>query len=123
MQNWLMLANTRIASGRFEDALQDVDRAIAQEPENAMAHCIRGIALKSLDRSAEALNSYWTALSLDPSNIIVVNNMGILQWGSEDQKKRFLIACQNALKATNKNYTLRSLSALIKNCSLEKQRY
>lgn len=78
MQNWLTLAGVQIASGRFEDALQSSDRAIDREPENAMAHCSRGIALQSLRRVEEALQSYRTALSIDSSNIIAANNLGML---------------------------------------------
>jgi len=78
MQNWFMIATTHIANCRFEDALQNIDRAIEQKPENAMAHCIRGIALKSLHRPAEALDSYRMALSVDPSNLIAANDLGIL---------------------------------------------
>ena len=78
MQNWFTLANSQVSNGRFEDALQTIDRAIAQEPNNSIAHCFRGIALDSLRRQEEALNSYRTALSLDPSNIIASNQLGIL---------------------------------------------
>jgi predicted O-linked N-acetylglucosamine transferase (SPINDLY family) len=81
MQNWLALAGAQIAGGRFDDALLSSERVIDQEPENAMAHCVRGIALQSLRRTEEALQSYRMALALDASNIIAANNLGLLLHG------------------------------------------
>lgn len=53
--------------GQVEAALQDFDKAIAAQPGFALAHNNRGRALALLRRQQEALDSFETALSLDPA--------------------------------------------------------
>ncbi len=53
-------------NGRYAQALQDCENVIAQQPENALAYCMRGYAHKGLNHPTQALADFTKALSLDP---------------------------------------------------------
>lgn len=52
--------------GRWDEALECYDRALAMEPDVAAFHSNRGNALRNLGRAAEALASLERAIGLDP---------------------------------------------------------
>ncbi|MEV4672479.1 MULTISPECIES: tetratricopeptide repeat protein [Actinomadura] len=62
-------AVSAIGSGRFEDALRDLDEAIRLRPAYATAHHWRGIALTDSGRPAEALAAFEEAIRLNPSDV------------------------------------------------------
>ena len=69
-----MLTNRAVALhalGRYEEALQGVENALAIEPRLANAHLTRGHILAKLDRHDEATESYERARSLDPKSVSV----------------------------------------------------
>ncbi|MEM9379992.1 MAG: tetratricopeptide repeat protein [Planctomycetota bacterium] len=55
-----------LAAGRNEDALVELGRALADDPEDAVAHGLRGLALLDLERLDEALESAERAVGADP---------------------------------------------------------
>lgn len=55
------------ASGKAEEALRLVDAAIAHDPNQAVAHCKRGLILKSACRWAEALAAFERGIELQPT--------------------------------------------------------
>ncbi|MEU8122280.1 tetratricopeptide repeat protein [Spirillospora sp. NPDC049024] len=57
-------------SGRFQDALPELDEAVRLRPEYAEAHRLRGIALSGTGRHAEALAAFDQALQLNPSDAL-----------------------------------------------------
>jgi tetratricopeptide (TPR) repeat protein len=59
-------AQELFASGRLAEALACIDRALAIDPDNAVVHANRGIALVALCRLPEALASFDRALDLKP---------------------------------------------------------
>lgn len=59
-------AQKLFASGRLAEALACIDRALAIDPDNALVHANRGIALAALCRLPEALVSFDRALDLKP---------------------------------------------------------
>jgi tetratricopeptide (TPR) repeat protein len=64
---------------RYGDALEDLDRAIAAEPERIEAHVFRAAALRHLDRQSEALLAVERALSLSAENAEALLERGILR--------------------------------------------
>lgn len=61
------LAVTRLFEGEsYNNALGDIDRAIARGPEIAPGHAMRAAILLALDRDNDALAAADTALGLDP---------------------------------------------------------
>ena len=62
--------------GKFEEALELYERAIARDDNFAQAHSNRGNALQRLKRFADAEPSYRRALELMPSFADAWNNLG-----------------------------------------------
>ncbi len=54
-------ANQCVAVGRFEEALKIYDQIIKQLPDSAELHLLRGHALKTIDRSEDAISAYQQA--------------------------------------------------------------
>jgi tetratricopeptide (TPR) repeat protein len=59
-------AQALFASGRLDEALACIDQALAIDPDNAVIHANRGIALVALCRLPEALASFDKAVGLKP---------------------------------------------------------
>jgi tetratricopeptide (TPR) repeat protein len=55
-----------VESGRFRQALEELDRAIEEDPQYPMAHFVRGYALDGLDRTADARDAFLAAAELSP---------------------------------------------------------
>ncbi len=53
-------------TGQYEQALKDCETVILQQPDNAMAYCMRAYAHKGLNHTTQALADFTKALSLDP---------------------------------------------------------
>jgi tetratricopeptide (TPR) repeat protein len=52
---------------QYEFAIQDYDSALRLEPDNAQARHFRGVALRGLDRDAEALQDFNESITLSPN--------------------------------------------------------
>ena len=63
-------------AGKFSEALQSYDQAIALSPGNANAFNNRGNVLQALNRFEEALASYEAAIALKPDHANAFNNRG-----------------------------------------------
>ncbi|MBT3428691.1 MAG: tetratricopeptide repeat protein [Gammaproteobacteria bacterium] len=59
-------ANQCVAVGRFEEALGIYTRLLNQAPNDATLHLLKGHALKTIDRSAEAIEAYRSAYLARP---------------------------------------------------------
>lgn len=55
-----------IASGQYQKAITDLDKVIANQPDNALAHYLRGQALEKLGSRNDAIQAYETASLLAP---------------------------------------------------------
>jgi predicted O-linked N-acetylglucosamine transferase (SPINDLY family) len=66
--------------GRFDEALQSYDAALAVAPDYAAALNNRGNVLRGLRRNDEALESYNRALAREPDNVETLYNRGNMQW-------------------------------------------
>jgi len=62
------LAEVSFEKARYEEAVQWAMQAVRRAPKVARYHALLGDSYFKLFRSAEAANSYRTALSLDPNN-------------------------------------------------------
>jgi superkiller protein 3 len=63
--------------GRYEEALQAIDKALELNPDNSYAWNNKGIALRNLGRHEEALQAYDKALELNPDYSNAWYNKGI----------------------------------------------
>lgn len=59
--------------------LADLDKAISLEPDNAYRYSSRAYILDALGDTAGAVNDYLKAIELDPSDLVALNNLGILE--------------------------------------------
>jgi len=83
--------------GRFEQALENFELAIAEQPENGSAHLWMGRSLAELERDQEAVEALHKALDLDPTQAEMVDNTLGSYWS-----KRYnsgLASFMNALKS------------------------
>jgi tetratricopeptide (TPR) repeat protein len=61
---------------RFDEAVNYIERALAEMPDDAQAHSNLGLALKDLNRPEEAARHFHDSLKLVPNNPRVYNNLG-----------------------------------------------
>jgi exonuclease VII small subunit len=62
--------------GQFETALENFERVLALQPDNAMVHYNRGVVLQKLKRPEDALASYDRAITIHPACAEAYNNRG-----------------------------------------------
>lgn len=67
------------AMGRYAEALEDLNHAIATDPHRAEAFVFRAAALRHLDRAEDAQRDIQRALELDPRNAEAFLERGILR--------------------------------------------
>jgi tetratricopeptide (TPR) repeat protein len=65
-EGWYELGNVHLATGKFESALQDYNRALQMDPQNATYCAYAGKALSKLNRHAEAVQLYRQAIQMQP---------------------------------------------------------
>jgi Putative Zn-dependent protease, contains TPR repeats len=77
-------------AGEDTEALAYLDRVLASNPRHAMAWCVKGNCLDSLDRCEEALDAYDRALQIDPDDSDTWFNRGLTlrKMGREKESKR-----------------------------------
>lgn len=69
--------------GRFDAALQFVERALAGSPGIAQLHFHRAELLAALRRNAAAVKAYQQALAIDPNHVEALNNLADTLAGME----------------------------------------
>ncbi len=67
------------STGRYAEALEDLDRAVALDPSRADAWVLRGAAKRQLGRAAEAEHDVARALTLAPENAEALLERGALR--------------------------------------------
>lgn len=73
-------ADMLLGVGREEEALAELDLAVAEAPGSAANHNLRGVALRRLGRHDEALASYQRATALDPRFALAWHNIAVVLW-------------------------------------------
>lgn len=71
-------AEALLAEGKYQRALETIDAAIAQNPNHARFHYVRGNALTYLDRDEEARAAYERAIALDDTDALPHAGIGNL---------------------------------------------
>ena len=73
----LELARTQISAGKAQSALDNLDIAQRKRPRDLQIITARGIALDRLSRHAEAQETYRRGLAIDPTNFVLMTNLGL----------------------------------------------
>ena len=73
----LELARTQLAAGRPQVALDNLEVAQRKRPRDISIITARGIALDRLSRHAEAQETYRRGLAIDPTNFVLMSNLGL----------------------------------------------
>jgi tetratricopeptide (TPR) repeat protein len=64
---YIARGSVHLAQGQLDMALADADSAVAADPEDALAHALRGEILRQLDKPREASEAFDRAVALDPA--------------------------------------------------------
>lgn len=72
----LVLADALTREGRSEEALQEIDQALAIKPNVADTHYRRGVLLDRLDRHEEAVEAFESAIELAPREVRFHQSLG-----------------------------------------------
>jgi len=92
-----------LQQGNLKEAKDKLDRAVGQDPGNAMAHAASGLLYDRLGDPREADRQFARAVSLDPDNADILNNYAVFlcrRGESERGQKMFLKAAANPLYRT-----------------------
>ena len=76
VEAWSNRSKALSCLGRYQEALESVNKAIQIQPDYAEAWRIRGVALGSLDKYQEALESVNKAIQIQPDNAMAWRNHG-----------------------------------------------
>ena len=76
------------ASGDYQGAINDFDKAIELVPDSATTYNNRGIAKRNLGSYQDAINDFDKAIELDPSYTTARNNR---EWLLKDHKDHLSI--------------------------------
>src|SRR5688572_31731322 len=71
------LAQSYMQAGKYELALDRVDRALRSDPGSADAHVVKGLILERLDQRASAGEHYVRAAKLAPEKGFALNAAGV----------------------------------------------
>ena len=75
-KSWIKKGRILVGSGRYEEAVQAYDKALALNPGDSDALNRKGLALHYLNRYKEALQAYDKSLELNPDNFDTWFNEG-----------------------------------------------
>jgi Flp pilus assembly protein TadD len=83
VKSWVNLGRVLLELERPDEALQNIDEALALKPESNDALRTRGRALDELGRTDDAVAAYTDALLVDEEDAWSMNNMGLAYIRSE----------------------------------------
>jgi tetratricopeptide (TPR) repeat protein len=78
MAAYLPKVNLLFGMGRYGDAETELRAALAEDPDDALAHAMLGVALSRTRRLREALDESESAIGLDPTNSYVFYARGLV---------------------------------------------
>jgi tetratricopeptide (TPR) repeat protein len=76
-------ARLMLVEGRFKEATAEIDSALAEDPDNAAAHYLRGLAAFRQQQVVNARKAFEASAQLRPSHGPTLNNIAVLMWGSK----------------------------------------
>ena len=77
-------ARTLISEERYEEALVELEEAVAADPEDADAWNLVGFSYRKLERHEPALEGYAKALAIDPRHTEAIEYLGELYLALDD---------------------------------------
>lgn len=95
---WQLLGVLQLQSGRLEEAIQHLERAVALDPRHADARNNLGLAYEALGRAADAHTQFMAAVDLNPRHPQALTNLGNLA-RSRGEIDRAISAYRRALAA------------------------
>src|SRR4051794_33857139 len=69
-----LLGLIEFQQGKFDDALLRFRQAIKSNPRSVHAYCNLGLVLQQVERHEEALTCLTRALTIEPDNLLALNN-------------------------------------------------
>jgi tetratricopeptide (TPR) repeat protein len=76
-------ARKLLLQGRVKDATAAIDAALADDPQNAAALYLRGVALYRQEQTAGARKAFEAVTKLAPNHGPALNNLAVIQWGAK----------------------------------------
>lgn len=80
-------ANEKVTRGDFTGAIQDLDKAIVLDPENAAAYNNRGNVYNDLGERDQAIRDFDKAIALEPKDVIAYFNRAGAYSALDDKEK------------------------------------
>ena len=96
---WRSMAECLYAMGRFEEALTEVDQALAKEPASGESVLLRAKILRALGRNEDAKTQAARAVALMPGRARALNEMGLVYVSLEDYKQAAELFAESTLTA------------------------
>lgn len=96
---WRSMAECRFAMGQFEQALSDVDRALAMDRNAGEAALLRARILRALGRYDEAKNQAATAVAMLPGRTEALNVLGLVYVSLKNYKEAVDLFAETTLTA------------------------
>jgi tetratricopeptide (TPR) repeat protein len=76
-------ARLLLLQGRMKDAVAAIDAALAENPTNAAALYLRGVALSRQDQSANARKAFEASAQISPNHGPTLNNIAVIMWAAK----------------------------------------
>jgi Tfp pilus assembly protein PilF len=81
------LARLNVLQNRFDEALDNVLKALQIRPRLAMAHNLRGLIYEKLDNIVEAVASYEQAVKIVPDDVLFNYNLAVAYFKNGDYSR------------------------------------
>jgi type IV pilus assembly protein PilF len=81
------LARLNVLQNRFDEALDNVLKALQIRPRLAMAHNLRGLIYEKLDNVVEAVASYEQAVKIVPDDVLFNYNLAVAYFKNGDYSR------------------------------------
>jgi Flp pilus assembly protein TadD len=73
-------ARRLLVQGRNREAMTAIESALAEDPQNAAAHYLRGVVLFRQDQTANSRKAFDTVVQLVPNHGPTLNNIAVIMW-------------------------------------------
>ncbi len=101
-KNYLETGISKTNEGKFQEALEDLEKAIKLNPNSALGYFSKGIVFHNLSQLQAALENYTKAIEIDPKMIDAYYNRAqsilALDEKSEEELKNALFDLEKAIE-------------------------
>jgi tetratricopeptide (TPR) repeat protein len=102
-QAYLMLGQLNVMKGDLDQAIEEVDALIGQQPDFSPAYLLKAYYYDAAKRPARAIRFYRRTLELDPKNHIAANNLAWLLAKDENTRIEARTLAETARQMDPKN--------------------